>query len=143
MSEEKKPQFSIQRLYVKDLSLESPNAPEVFQKEWKPELNVDIDTTHRHLQEDFYEASVKINVQVKSNEWVAFVCEIEQAGIFTVMNFSDQQREHLLESICPEIIFPFAREAISDVVSKAGFPQLLLAPINFEAFYQEKKAKKA
>jgi preprotein translocase subunit SecB len=143
MSEEKKPQFAIQRVYVKDLSFEGPNSPEIFQKEWAPDLAVELDTANRKLEGDFWEASIKISTKVKSGEEIAFVCEVDQAGIFTVTNFTDEQREHLLESICSEILFPFAREAIADAVSKGGFPQLLLAPINFEAYYQDKKKQAA
>jgi preprotein translocase subunit SecB len=139
MSEEKQPQFAIQRIYIKDLSFEGPNSPEIFQKDWKPDLKVDLDTSSRKLDGDFYESTLKITVKVKSSDQEAFICEVEQAGIFTVLNFTDEQREHLLGSICSEILFPYAREAISDAVSKGGFPQLLLAPINFEAYFQEKK----
>ncbi len=135
----KAPQFAIQRVYIKDLSFEGPNSPEIFQKEWAPELSVNLDTANRHLDGDFYEASLKISAKVTSNNETAFVCELEQAGIFTLSNFDQDQREHFIESICSEILFPFAREAISDAVSKGGFPQLLLAPLNFEAYYQEKK----
>ena len=133
------PQFAIQRIFIKDLSFEGPNSPEIFQKEWKPDLKVDLDTTSKKLDGDFWESSLKVSVKVNSNDDVAFICEVEQAGIFTVVNFNEDQREHLLGSICSEILFPYAREAISDAVSKGGFPQLLLAPINFEAYFQEKK----
>lgn len=139
MSEQNQPQFAIQRIYIKDLSFEGPNSPEIFQKDWKPDLKVDLDTSSRKLDGDFFESTLKITVKVSSSDQEAFICEVEQAGIFTVLNFTDEQREHLLGSICSEILFPYAREAISDAVSKGGFPQLLLAPINFEAYYQEKK----
>ena len=142
MAEDNKPQFAIQRVYLKDLSFEGPNSPEIFQKEWAPDLAVELETNHRNLEGDFWEARVKVTCRVKSGDTVAFVCEVDQAGIFTITNFTEEQREHLLESICSEILFPFAREAISDAVSKGGFPQLLLAPINFEAYYQEKKKGK-
>lgn len=136
---EQQPQFAIQRIFVKDFSFEAPHSPEIFQKDWKPDLKVNLDTASRKLDGDFWESSLKINVEVVSGEEVAFICEVEHAGIFTVVNFTDEQREHLLGSICSEILFPYAREAISDAVSKGGFPQLLLAPINFEAYYQDKK----
>lgn len=142
MAEDNKPQFAIQRVYVKDLSFEGPNSPEIFQKEWAPDLAVELETAHRQLDADFWEASVKVSCKVKSSDTIAFVCEVNQAGIFTVTDFTEEQREHLLESICSEILFPFAREAIAEAVSKGGFPQLLLAPINFEAYYQEKKKDK-
>lgn len=142
-TKQEQPQFAIQRIFVKDLSFEAPGAPEIFQKDWKPDLNIDLDTASRKLDGDFWEASLKLSVSVKSNEEIAFICEVEHAGIFTVTNFSEEQRAHLLGSICPEIIFPYAREAISDAVSKGGFPQLLLAPINFEAYYKEKSKTEA
>lgn len=139
MADEKKPNFAIQRVFIKDLSFEGPNSPEIFQKEWAPELSVELNTSHRALEEDFWEASVKVSVTVKSGDDTAFICEVEQSGIFTLSNFQAEQVTQILETIAPEILFPFAREAISEAVSKGGFPQLLLAPINFEAYYQEKK----
>lgn len=139
MADEKKPNFAIQRVFIKDLSFEGPNSPEIFQKEWAPELSVELNTAHRGLEGDFWEASVKVSVTVKSGDDTAFICEVEQAGIFTLTNFQAEQVTQILETIAPEILFPFAREAISEAVSKGGFPQLLLAPINFEAYYQEKK----
>lgn len=139
MADEKKPNFAIQRVFVKTLSFEGPNSPEIFQKEWAPELSVELNTAHRRLDGDFWEASVKVSVNVKSGDDTAFNCNVEQAGIFTLSNFQAEQVTQILETIAPEILFPFAREAISEAVSKGGFPQLLLAPINFEAYYQEKK----
>ncbi len=140
--EEKKPHFAIQRIFVKDLSMECPNSPEIF-KDWNPELAVDLKTQHRHLEEDFWEASMIIKATVKSTEKVAFICEVAQAGIFTLTNVPEAQIEQLLETIGMEAIYPFAREVIADVVVKAGFHQLLLAPINFDAYYQEKKKQPA
>lgn len=140
--EEKKPHFAIQRIFIKDLSMECPNSPEIF-KDWNPELTVDLKTQHRHLEEDFWEASLTIKATVKSSGKMAFICEVEQAGIFTLSNIPADQVEQLLETIGMEAIYPFAREAIADVVVKAGFHQLLLAPINFDAYYQEKKKGKA
>lgn len=139
MAEDKKPNFAIQRVFIKDLSFEGPNSPEIFQKEWAPELSVELNTAHRALEGEFWEASVKVSATVKSSEQTAFICEVEQAGIFTLSNFDEAQVTQILETIAPEILFPFAREAISEAVAKGGFPQLLLAPINFEAYYQEKK----
>ncbi|MBM4222597.1 MAG: protein-export chaperone SecB [Gammaproteobacteria bacterium] len=140
MSDEKKPQFSIQRIYVKDVSFESPNSPSIF-KDWAkaaPDLAVDLNTQHNHLEEEFWEASITIKATVKSNDQVAFMCEVQQAGIFTLQNIPEKEINQLLETIAIEAIYPFAREVISDLVTKAGFPQLLLAPINFDAFYKEK-----
>jgi preprotein translocase subunit SecB len=131
--------FAVQRIYLKDASFEAPSSPSIFSKEWAPELNVELDT--KQIEGDFWEASIKISTKVVCGSEVAFVCEIEQAGIFTMSGFGQDQIDHLCGSICPEILYPFAREAIADLVSKGGFPQLLLAPINFEAFYQEKKKK--
>jgi preprotein translocase subunit SecB len=143
MADEKKPNFAIQRVFIKDLSFEGPNSPEIFQKEWAPELSVELNTSHRSLEKDFWEASIKITTTVKSGDDTAFVCEVEQCGIFTLSNFESEQVTQILETIAPEILFPFAREAISEAVSKGGFPQLLLAPINFEAYYQEKKKQQS
>ncbi len=139
--EEKKPHFAIQRIFLKNLSMECPNSPEIF-KNWNPELSVDLKTAHRHLEEDFWEASIRITATVKCTEQVAFVCEVDQAGIFTLSNVPADQVEQLLETVGMEAIYPFAREVIADVVVKSGFHQLLLAPINFDAYYQEKKKQK-
>lgn len=131
------PEFAIQRIYTKDLSFESPNSPEVFKHEWKPELKLDLQTRSNQLEEDTYEVILGVTATVSSESKTAFLVEIKQAGIFTLHHFEKDQMGPILGSVCPSIIFPYARERISDVVVNGGFPQLSLAPINFDALYAQ------
>ena len=140
-------QFEIQRIYIKDLSFESPNAPEVFTREYNPSVGIELNTAHRMLSEGIYEVELNITVTVKSNEEVAYLIEVKEAGIFTAIGYPDEQLAHLLASYCPNIIYPFARELVSELAVRGGFPQQLLAPINFDALYaqhlQEQAQQKA
>lgn len=130
-------QFAMQKIYVKDVSFETPNSPEVFTQEWKPDVNVQLDTSGKLIGPDVHEVVLGITVTVKMGDKVAYLVEIHQAGIFTIKGFADNDRGAMLGSYCPNVLFPFAREVISDLVTKGGFPQLLLAPVNFDAIYQE------
>ena len=130
-------QFAMQKIYIKDLSFETPNSPEVFTKEWKPDVNVELDTKGKEIAPDVHEVVLGITVTVKMEDKVAYLAEIHQAGIFTIKGFSGDERNAMLGSYCPNVLFPFAREVVSDLVTKGGFPQLLLAPVNFDAIYQE------
>ncbi len=131
-------QFAIQRIYIKDVSFESPAAPKVFQTaEWKPELHLDINTNSNKVDDDNHEVVLTLTVTVKSGDTAAFLVEIKQAGIFTLSNFDPQQLHHTLGSFCPSVLYPYAREAVGDMVSRGGFPQLILAPVNFEALYAQ------
>ena len=132
-----KQQFSIQRLYVKDFSFESPAVPEIFKDEWKPEMNLDINTNSKRLEDKLHEVVLTLTVTVKSNDQVAFVAEVKHGGIFTIEGFEEEQLKHTLGSFCPSLIYPYARERISDAVTQGGFPQLVLQPINFEALYSQ------
>ena len=134
---ENQQQFAMQKIYVKDLSFETPNSPEVFTQEWKPDVNVELDTKGKAIAEDVHEVVLGITVTVKMDDNVAYLVEIHQAGIFTIKGFPDNERGAMLGSYCPNVLFPFAREVISDLVTKGGFPQLLLAPVNFDAIYHE------
>lgn len=129
------PQFNIQRIYVKDVSFETPHAPEIFRVEWKPEVNVDLQTRSNQLEESIYEVALHITVTVKVGDKTAFLVEVNQAGIFTLKGLQKDQLSHAVGSVCPSILYPYAREAISDIVIRGGFPQLLLAPVNFDALY--------
>ncbi|MBS0288952.1 MAG: protein-export chaperone SecB [Proteobacteria bacterium] len=138
VDKEKAPQgpvFTIQRIYVKDVSFETPHAPEIFKEEWKPEVNVDLQTKTNRLEETIFEVALHLTVTVKMGEKVAFLVEVHQAGIFTLKGFPQEQLSHALGSMCPNILYPYARETISDIVIRGGFPQLLLAPVNFDALY--------
>ena len=136
-----KQQFSIQRIYTKDISFESPSTPAIFKQDWAPDMNMDIHSTSKDIGDGMYEVVVDITVTVKSADKTAFLVEVKQAGIFAIANFPEEQQHHLLGSYCPSIIYPYAREVITDVVQRASFPQLILAPINFDALYAEQLKK--
>lgn len=135
-------QFMIQRVYVKDLSYETPNTPAVFQQQWEPELTLDLNTTSTQLEAGVYEVILTVTATVNNQKAVAFLVEVKQAGIFTIQGAPDGQLDHLLNSFCPSILFPYAREAITSQVIRGSFPQLVLAPINFDALYMQQLAEK-
>jgi len=136
-----KQQLEIQRIYIKDLSLEAPGAPEIFREEWRPEISVDLDIKNKQLEENVYEVVLSVTVTVKMGEKTAFLAEVHQAGIFFMTGFDAAQNEQLLNAYCPSILFPYAREAISDVTIKASFPPLNLAPVNFDVLYMQQQAE--
>lgn len=135
------PEFGIQRLYVKDLSFEAPNSPKVFLDEWQPELNMDLATKANALGEDNHEVILTITVTVKMKDTTVFLIEVQQAGIFTIKNFPEDQLRPMLGSFCPNILYPYAREAVTDVVVRGGFPQLYLTPVNFDALFEQHEQK--
>lgn len=135
-------QFMIQRVFVKDLSYETPNTPAVFQQQWEPELTLDLNTTSTQLEAGVYEVILTVTATVNNQKTVAFLVEVKQAGIFTIQGAPDNQLDHLLNSFCPSILFPYAREAITSQVIRGSFPQLVLAPINFDALYMQQLAEK-
>ncbi|WAJ70513.1 protein-export chaperone SecB [Catenovulum adriaticum] len=128
-------QFSIQRVFAKNISFETPNSPEIFAEAWKPEVQMDIDTKSRKLDADNYEVVLSITVTAKVGDKTAFLVEVEQAGIFAIANLPPQQMAHTIGSMCPGILFPYAREAISNLVNRGTFPPLNLAPVNFDALF--------
>ena len=140
-SSQAQPQFAIQKIYVKDLSFETPNSPSAFTQEWKPDVNVELNTKGTLVAEDVHEVVLGVTVTVKLGDNVAFLAEIHQAGIFSIKGFNDNEKAAMLGSYCPNLLFPFAREVVSDLVTKGGFPQLLLAPVNFDALYQQHLAR--
>ncbi|QEY26803.1 protein-export chaperone SecB [Neisseria zalophi] len=138
MSEERQPVFSIEKLYVKDMSLEVPHAPKVFLEQGEPEVDMRVATDSQQLEEGFHEVTVTVTVTAKlENDRVMFLNEVSQSGIFRLENIPEEDVKLLLAVACPNILFPYAREAISSTISRAGFPPVLLAPINFEAMYQQ------
>ena len=136
------PQFALQRIYLKDLSFESPNSPAVFQEQWKPQVNLDLNTEHTKLGEDQYEVVLSLTVTAKIGEKVAYLVEIQQAGVFLIKGIEGQQLGHMLGAYCPNILFPYAREAIDGVVNKGSYPSLMLAPVNFDAIYAQALKRK-
>ncbi|EKD77031.1 MAG: preprotein translocase subunit SecB [uncultured bacterium] len=138
------PEFAIQRLYVKDLSLETPNTPKIFLEPWEPQIHMDLATdASLKLDENVREVVLTVTVTVKIKEKVAFLVEVKQAGIFAMKGFSEEQLHHALGSFCPNILYPYAREVVSDAVMRAGFPQLYLAPVNFDVLYEQQKQQAA
>ncbi|PCJ38860.1 MAG: protein-export chaperone SecB [Moraxellaceae bacterium] len=139
MAEEqaKKNNFQLQRLYLKDLSYEAPNTPDVFKKEWKPEVNLEVNNSSTIVKDNVHEVVLKVTVTAKVEDSVAFIVEVQQAGLFTIEGIEGVQLEHVLKGVCANILFPYVREVVSDVVSRGTFPQLLLQPINFEAAFAE------
>lgn len=137
-------QFQVQKLYVKDISLEIPNGANIFNKEWKPDLNVALNTEVKPLPEkNIYEVILIVTANVKSGEDEAFKAEVQQAGVFTIANMKEEQLNHAQYAFCPNILYHYAREAISDLVLKGGFPQLCLATVNFDLMYQQKQKEKS
>lgn len=130
-------QFMVQRIYIKNLSFETTNTPAIFQQPWEPELSLDLNTQHTKLEEGVYEVALTVTATVKSKQTTAFLVEVQQAGIFTIQGPNHDQLDHLLGSFCPSILFPYAREAITTEVIRGSFPQLVLAPINFDALYMQ------
>lgn len=131
------PNFEIQRIYTKDLSYEAPNTPHTFVDDWKPEVQLNLETKSNRIQENMHEVVLSVTATVTSSKKSAFLIEVHQAGIFMISGIPSEQLRQMLGSFCPNILFPYAREVISDVVVRGGFPQLLLAPVNFDALYAQ------
>ncbi len=141
-TEQPKTEFALQKFYLKDVSLECPRSPQVFTGEWKPETNVQLNSQARPLDDQgLFEVELTLTVTTKSGGEVAYLVEVKQAGVFLARGFPKEQMGHLLAAYCPPTLFPFAREAVTDLVSKAGFPQMLLAPVNFDALYAQQLAQ--
>lgn len=136
-------QVIIQRIYVADLSFESPQVPHIFQQEWKPEIHLDIHTSSTPVQQDMHHVVLALTVTVTSNQQTAFLIEAKQAGIFTIQGFTDEPLKRVLGTFCPNVLYPYLREVVTDVAMRGGFPQLILAPINFDALYQQHLAEQA
>ena len=138
MSEELQPVFSVERLYVKDLSLEVPHAPQIFLEQGEPEVDMRVSTGNTKLEDGFYSVDVTVTVTAKLNEErTMFLNEVTQSGIFRLENIPEEDEKLLLAVACPNILFPYAREVVSSTITRAGFPPVLLAPINFDAMYHQ------
>ena len=128
-------QFEIQKIYVKDVSLETPHSPMIFTQQWKPEVNLQINTATSQLAENVHEVVLTLTVTAKQGDKTAYLVEVQQAGIFGLKNFNKEQIGPMLGAYCPNILFAYGREVVDSLVSKAGFPQLMLKPVNFDALY--------
>lgn len=131
--------LQIQRIYVKDVSFEAPNLPHIFQQDWKPQLNFNLSTEAKELGENLYEVVLNISAEttLEGSNDVAFICEVKQAGVFTISGLEDIHLAHCLTAQCPNMLFPYARELISNLVNRGTFPALNLSPVNFDALFME------
>ena len=133
--EQNLPQLALERIYVKDMSLEVPGA-DVFTREWQPELDINLSSAAEKLDDDHYQVILTVNVTANNGGETAFIAEVHQAGIFMLQNIPEEQLGAILGAYCPNVLFPYAREVVSDIVTRGSFPQLLLAPVNFDQAYQ-------
>ena len=145
VSEQKQPLFNIEKLYVKDLSLESPNSPSIFLERENPNIDLQLNTQSHLMEEGLYEVTVTVTVTSKlpEKDKVMFLIEAKQAGIFQVRNLPPDELESVLAIVCPNILYPYLREVVSNMAIHAGFAPVLLNPINFEALYQQQKQQQA
>jgi preprotein translocase subunit SecB len=130
-------QFALQRIFVKDLSYEVPMGAQVFTKQWQPQVQVDLNTRSDHITDDIYEAVLTITITAKLGNETAFLIELQQAGLFLVKGLEGEQLRRVLLIMCPNILFPYAREAIDSLSTRGSFPPLMLQPVNFEALYMQ------
>mgnify|MGYP001133760774 CR=1 FL=1 len=143
MEQNEQPVFGIEKLYVKDLSLEVPNAPQIYLEREAPQVEIQLGTSGNGLGDGVYEVVLTVTVTAKLEEKTVFLVEVGQAGIFRIMNVPNEQIEPLIAVACPNILFPFAREAVSDAVTRAGFSPIVLQPVNFEAMYMQRLQEQA
>jgi preprotein translocase subunit SecB len=138
-NEEKQPvekQISIQKIYIKDFSFESPRSPQVFKKsDWAPKTNLNLRSSHAAGPDNSNEVVLTLTIEAKENEETFFLIELQQAGLFHIVGYTDDEFKAVVGSFCPNILFPYARETIAGMVAKGGFPEFILQPINFDALY--------
>lgn len=137
MAENQEIQFSVQRIYLKDASFETPQGPSVFMQKWEPRVQLDVNTRTDKLDDDHYEAVLRLTLTAEQNEKAVLLIEVEQAGIFFCCGLNDEQLRHVLATRAPEILFPYLRETVDSLAVKGSFPAFMLAPINFDALYQQ------
>ena len=143
MSETEQPVFSIEKIFVKDLSLEVPNAPQIFLDRDPPQVEVGLQSEASGIGDGVFEVVLTVTVTARLGEKTVFLVEAAQAGIFQVRNVPDEELEPVLAIACPNILFPYARETVSDIINRAGFQPILLAPVNFEALYRQRLEQQA
>ncbi|HKI73863.1 MAG TPA: protein-export chaperone SecB [Pseudomonadales bacterium] len=137
-------QFAMQRIYMKDSSFESPRSPQSFRGEWNPAVNLELNSRHTQLEENVHEVVLSVTVTARNDaEEILYLAEVQQAGIFTAVGFEQEALERALGTFCPQVLFPYAREAIDGMVTKGSFPALMLAPVNFDALYEQARAQAA
>jgi preprotein translocase subunit SecB len=129
--------FAIQKLFVKDISFESPNSPMVFTEKWDPKVDINLTSDAGKAPQDLYEVTITVTITVANNEKTSYLIEATQVGIFGIKGFPDAEMGPLLGSYCPSVLFPYLREVVSELVTKGGFPPMLLNPVNFDALYAQ------
>lgn len=131
-------QIAIQKIYIKDFSFESPHSPKVFtQKDWVPKTNLNLRSAHSEAAENNHEVVLTLTVETKDDEKTLFLIELQQAGLFHIAGYDEEDFKAVVGSFCPNILYPYARESIANIVSKGGFPEFILQPINFDALYAQ------
>ena len=140
---EQQPNFVIKKIFTKDISFEAPNTPDNFKLTWSPEANVDLNISHQSLEDNTYEVTLTLTITTKTQNKTAFLTEIAQSGIFTIENMPEEQMGHMLQSFCPNILFPYAKETVDSLVNRGGFPQINLSPVNFDALYMQSMSEQA
>ncbi len=136
-------QLGLQKIFLKDASFEAPNSPAIFSGEWAPVMTLNLATRHRDMGNDLIEVVLEITVEAKQADTVAFLVEVQQAGLFLMRGMSDEQVAQVLGSYCPAQLYPYAREVVADLTGKGGFPQVHLKPVNFEALIEEARRREA
>lgn len=136
-------EFSIRKLYVKDVSFETPNTPVIFASEWQPDTDVNLRTSVVQIDPGEYEVTLAITLTVNVGERTAFLAEVHQAGIFAIVGLTRQELESVVGAYCPAILYPYARELVTSLVSRGGFPPFVLSPVNFDALYEKQRAERA
>ena len=131
--------FAIQRIYVKDASFEAPDSPESFRRPYNPQINFNINSRTRKIEDNFFDVVLRLTAEVKQDEKTVFLVEVSQAGVFEISGLEGDRLEQVLSITCPNILFPYGREVVDSLVMKGGCPALMLAPINFEAIYLQAK----
>ena len=137
MTDQNEQEFGIHSIYLKDVSFEAPNSPEMFKTQFQPEIQMNLNLETNNLEDNVFEVVLTVTVTAKANDKSAFLVELKQAGVFTLKGFDDENLGPMLGIYCPNVLFPYARESVANLVSKGGFPQLLLEPVNFEALYNQ------
>lgn len=144
MAEDKQdgnPILQTQKVYIKDVSFETPNSPKIFTLEWKPSLNLDIAQKIIELPDNYYEVILTLTATMKVGDVTAYLAEVQQAGIFLLEGFDEDRLRNIINVFCPRLLYPYASFVISDLVTRGGFPQLVLSPVNFEAIYKQRLAE--
>lgn len=134
-------QLNIQTIYAKDISFETPNSPEIFLEEYKPDISVNLGNNAKDLDNDAYEVDLQVTVTSKVGEKTAYIAEVKYGGVFTISGLDDEVKTRILRTFCPEQLFPYVRESVSEAIARGGFPRFVLQPINFNALYEQALAQ--